>query len=59
LINIMYSGTHVNYTIELINGMKINVLQPNTFTNFLERNTTIYTWWEKADCLVISENNKL
>lgn len=59
LINIMYSGTHVNYTVELINGMKINVLQPNTFTNLLERNTTIYTWWEKADCLAISENNKL
>ncbi|MFN7659855.1 MAG: TOBE domain-containing protein, partial [Dolichospermum sp.] len=42
LINIMYSGTHVNYTVELINGMKINVLKPNKFTVLLDWYTTMY-----------------
>jgi spermidine/putrescine transport system ATP-binding protein len=56
LINVMYLGTHVNYVVELINGININVLQPNTFGSLPDRNTTIYAWWEKSDCLAISQD---
>ncbi|MBD2240879.1 ABC transporter ATP-binding protein [Aulosira sp. FACHB-113] len=55
LINVMYLGTHVNYVVELINGISINVLQPNTFGNLPDPNTPIYAWWEESDCLAIRE----
>ncbi|BAY88451.1 MULTISPECIES: ABC transporter ATP-binding protein [unclassified Tolypothrix] len=55
LINVMYLGTHVNYVVELINGITINVLQPNTFGSLPDPNTPIYAWWEESDCLAIRE----
>jgi spermidine/putrescine transport system ATP-binding protein len=56
LINVMYLGTHVNYVVELINGVHLNVLQPNTYASLPDRNTPIYAWWEKFDCLAISQD---
>lgn len=56
LINIMYLGTHINYVVELINGININVLQPNTFSSLPDGNVPIYAWWEKTDCLAISQD---
>jgi spermidine/putrescine transport system ATP-binding protein len=53
LINIMYLGTHVNYTVQLINGVRITVLQPNTFGNLPNRETPIYAWWSESDCLAL------
>ncbi|MBD2561441.1 ABC transporter ATP-binding protein [Nostoc sp. UIC 10607] len=55
LINVMYLGTHVNYVVELTNGISINVLQPNTFGPLADRNTPIYAWWAENDCLAISQ----
>jgi spermidine/putrescine transport system ATP-binding protein len=55
LVNVMYLGTHVNYVVELTNGISINVLQPNTFGNLPDRNTPIYAWWPESDCLAISQ----
>ncbi|MDZ7957796.1 MAG: ABC transporter ATP-binding protein [Aulosira sp. DedQUE10] len=55
LINVMYLGTHVNYVVELINGISINVLQPNTFGGLPDPHTPIYAWWEESDCLAISQ----
>jgi spermidine/putrescine transport system ATP-binding protein len=55
LINVMYLGTHVNYVVELSNGININVLQPNTFGGLPDRNTPIYAWWAESDCLAISQ----
>ena len=59
LINVMYLGTHVNYVVELINGVNLNVLQPNTYSSLPYRNTPIYAWWEKSDCLAISQIDNL
>ncbi|MFN6481727.1 MULTISPECIES: ABC transporter ATP-binding protein [unclassified Nostoc] len=53
LINVMYLGTHVNYVVELTNGIRINVLQPNTFGTLPDRDTPIYAWWAETDCLAI------
>lgn len=55
LINVMYLGTHVNYVVELTNGITINVLQPNTFGSLPDRNTPIYAWWSESDALAISQ----
>ena len=55
LINVMYLGTHVNYVVELTNGIKINVLQPNTFGVLADCHTPIYAWWAENDCLAISQ----
>jgi spermidine/putrescine transport system ATP-binding protein len=55
LVNIMYLGTHINYVVELINGISINVLQPNTFGNLPDPNTPIYACWAENDCLAISQ----
>lgn len=54
LVNIMYLGTHVNYVVELSNGISINVLQPNTIGNLPDRDTPIYAWWSESDCLAIA-----
>jgi spermidine/putrescine transport system ATP-binding protein len=54
LVNVMYLGTHVNYVVELTNGIHINVLQPNTLGNLPDRDTPIYAWWGENDCLAIS-----
>ncbi len=56
LINVMYLGTHVNYIVELTNGVKINVLQPNTFGSLPDPDTLIYVWWAETDCLAILSN---
>jgi spermidine/putrescine transport system ATP-binding protein len=53
LVNVMYLGTHVNYVMELTNGIRINVLQPNTFGALPDRDTPIYAWWAENDCLAI------
>ena len=55
LVNVMYLGTHVNYVMELTNGISINVLQPNTFGTLPERDAPIYAWWSETDCLAISQ----
>ena len=55
LVNVMYLGTHVNYVVELTNGININVLQPNTFGTLPDRDTPIYAWWAENDCLAISQ----
>ncbi|MEH2120145.1 ABC transporter ATP-binding protein [Nostoc sp.] len=55
LVNVMYLGTHVNYVVQLTNGININVLQPNTFGTFPDRDTPIYAWWAENDCLAISQ----
>ncbi|MEH2146533.1 ABC transporter ATP-binding protein [Nostoc sp.] len=55
LINVMYLGTHVNYVVQLTNGININVLQPNTFGTLPDRDTPIYAWWAENDCLAISQ----
>jgi spermidine/putrescine transport system ATP-binding protein len=53
LINVMYLGTHVNYVVELTNGVSITIMQPNTFGNLPDRNTPIYAWWGETDCLAL------
>ncbi|MBN3895277.1 MAG: ABC transporter ATP-binding protein [Nostoc sp.] len=55
LVNVMYLGTHVNYVVELTNGISVNVLQPNTFGGLPDRDTPIYAWWTENDCLAISQ----
>jgi spermidine/putrescine transport system ATP-binding protein len=55
LVNVMYLGTHVNYVVELTNGIRINVLQPNIFGALPDRDTPIYTWWAENDCLAITQ----
>jgi spermidine/putrescine transport system ATP-binding protein len=54
LVNVMYLGTHVNYVVELTNGITITVLQPNTFGSLPDRDKPIYVWWSETDCLAIS-----
>jgi spermidine/putrescine transport system ATP-binding protein len=55
LFSVMYLGTHVNYIVELTNGIRINVLQPNIFGALPDRDTPIYAWWAENDCLAISQ----
>ncbi|MEH2064314.1 MAG: ABC transporter ATP-binding protein [Nostoc sp.] len=55
LVNVMYLGTHVNYVVELTNGISINVLQPNTIGALPDRDTPIYAWWGESDCLAITQ----
>jgi spermidine/putrescine transport system ATP-binding protein len=55
LVNVMYLGTHVNYIVELTNGIIINVLQPNIFGSLPDCDTPIYAWWAQTDCLAISQ----
>ncbi|MCG6136329.1 MAG: ABC transporter ATP-binding protein [Nostoc sp. LLA-1] len=56
LVNVMYLGTHVNYVVELTNGISINVLQPNTFGNLPDYDTPIYAWWTENDCIALSNS---
>ncbi|MDJ0796923.1 MAG: ABC transporter ATP-binding protein [Calothrix sp. MO_167.B12] len=53
LVNVMYLGTHVNYVVELPKGMKISVLQPNTFGSLPDAETPIYAWWSEIDALAL------
>ncbi|YAF98439.1 MAG: ABC transporter ATP-binding protein [Nodularia sp. CChRGM 3473] len=55
LVNVMYLGTHVNYVVELTNGVSINVLQPNTIGNLPDHDTPIYAWWTESDCVAIGK----
>jgi spermidine/putrescine transport system ATP-binding protein len=59
LVNVMYLGTHVNYVVELANGINVNILQPNTFGSLPDRNTPIYIWWSENDCLAISQTSRV
>ncbi|MEO3706392.1 ABC transporter ATP-binding protein [Trichormus azollae] len=59
LVNIMYLGTHVNYVVELANGINVNVLQPNTFGSLPDCHTPIYLWWAETDCLAISQASRV
>ncbi|MGH8002371.1 MAG: ABC transporter ATP-binding protein, partial [Brasilonema sp.] len=56
LVQIMYLGTHVNYIVQLTNGVRITVLQLNTFGNLPDRETPIYAWWAESDCKALSPN---
>ncbi len=58
LVNIMYLGTHVNYVVELTNGVRITVMQPNTFGNLPDRETPIYAWWAETDCLALLRSSQ-
>jgi spermidine/putrescine transport system ATP-binding protein len=53
LNQVMYLGNHVSYVVDLQNGVTINVFQPNTFGSLPERDTPIYAWWMKSDCIAI------
>ncbi|HLP88987.1 MAG TPA: ABC transporter ATP-binding protein [Nostocaceae cyanobacterium] len=55
LVNIMYLGTHVTYVLKLSNGIHLNVLQPNTIGLLPDPETPIYAWWDKTDCIAISQ----
>jgi spermidine/putrescine transport system ATP-binding protein len=52
LVNIMYLGTHVNYVVQLTNGLQITAMQPNIFGKIPDYETPIYAWWVESDCLV-------
>ncbi|MFQ4141717.1 ABC transporter ATP-binding protein [Chlorogloeopsis sp. ULAP02] len=54
LINVMYLGTHINYVVEMKKGVRITVMQPNTFGSLPDSDTPIYAWWNETDCLAIS-----
>jgi spermidine/putrescine transport system ATP-binding protein len=56
LVNVMYLGTHVNYVVELTKGVRITVLQPNTFGSLPDADTPIYAWWAETDCLALSNS---
>lgn len=53
LNQVMYLGNHVSYVVDLQNGDTINVFQANTFGSLPERDTPIYAWWMKSDCIAI------
>jgi spermidine/putrescine transport system ATP-binding protein len=57
LINVMYLGTHVNYVVELQKGMKLTVLQPNTFGSLPDAETPIYAWWSEIDALALPNHD--
>jgi spermidine/putrescine transport system ATP-binding protein len=53
VINVMYLGTHVNYIVELAQGKRITVTQPNTFGILPEPEMPIYAWWTETDAIAI------
>lgn len=53
LLNVMYLGTHVHYTIELLSGDRVTVMQPNTSTPLPSTDTPIFLCWEVHDCLAL------
>jgi spermidine/putrescine transport system ATP-binding protein len=55
LVNVMYLGTHVNYVVQLTKGVRIKVLQPNTFGSLPDADTPIYAWWAETDCLALNK----
>ena len=56
LEKIMYLGTHVNYIVQLTQGEKIMVLQPNSFLSLPDKDTPIYAFWEESDCLALIDS---
>lgn len=58
LVNLMYLGTHVNYVIELTQGVTVTVMQPNTFGLLPDADTPIYAWWGTSDCLLLSQESE-
>ncbi|MGQ9871904.1 ABC transporter ATP-binding protein [Leptodesmis sp.] len=53
LLNVMYLGTHVHYTIELRSGDRVTVLQPNTSNSLPSADTPIFLSWQIQDCLAL------
>lgn len=53
LQHIMYLGTHIHYVVELLSGIRLTVLQPNTGNILSDSNTTIYAYWAACDCLAL------
>ncbi len=56
LENLMYLGTHVNYIVQLTQGEKIMVLQPNSFLSLPDKDTPIYAFWEESDSLALIDS---
>lgn len=58
LVNVMYLGTHINYIVELKQGTRITVLQPNTFGSLPDAETPIYAWWSEVDALALPDDGE-
>ncbi|NRB08041.1 MAG: ABC transporter ATP-binding protein [Richelia sp.] len=58
LINIMYLGTHVNYVVEVQNGTRLTVLQPNTLGCLPDADTPIYAWWSEIHALALPNQDE-
>lgn len=58
LVNVMYMGTHVNYSVQLLSGDRIIVRQANTEGSLPNHDTPIYVYWAKTDCLALSESKQ-
>ncbi len=53
LLNVMYLGTHVYYTVELRSGDRVTVMQPNTSSPIPSADTPIFLSWQLHDCLAL------
>lgn len=53
LLNVMYLGTHVHYTVELLSGDRVTVMQPNTSNSLPSPDTPIFLSWSVHDCLAL------
>jgi len=53
LLNVMYLGTHVHYTMELLSGDRLTVMQPNDSNPSLHTDTPIFLSWQVQDCLAL------
>jgi len=53
LSHVMYLGTHVHYTVQLLSGDCITAMRPNVTTNLPSQDTPIYVSWNTQDCLAL------
>lgn len=53
LLNVMYLGTHVYYTVGLLSGDRVTVMQPNTATSLPSADTPLFLSWLVQDCLAL------
>jgi spermidine/putrescine transport system ATP-binding protein len=53
LRNVMYLGTHVHYTIELLSGDRLTVMQPSISGPLPSPEAPIYLSWHVNDCLAL------
>lgn len=53
LLNVMYLGTHVYYTVSLLSGDRVTVMQPNTSNSHPSADTPIFLSWQIQDCLAL------